>query len=344
MKMIVWLIGILVVAAAAVNAQVVRLVDRTSENRIDVTVDGKLFMSYRWGGDFYRPALYPILSPAGNFITRGFPFETRDGDTVDHPHQVGCWLAYANVDGIDFWNSSKFRSAKEMEKMGRVIHKRIVSLRVLPHAAELVTESDWIKPDGQVVLTEKTQYIFSANGDERRIDRDTTLTAINADVSFGDNKDGFFGLHLASELEQDDQSDVKITSAGGVVSTGRNKEMLSGKFWNSEGRRSEKEIWGTSGRWAAVSGHIGNENMTVAILDHPLNPLSPTRMMVRGYGLFALNPFGQKQFDAALDERKFVLDKGKSLWFRYRVLIVPSPNASIDKEYQAFARRALKTR
>src|SRR5215467_11192672 len=116
------LIIILTVAAIAGNAQTVKFVDRSGENRIDVMVDGKLFTSYRWGGDFYRPALYPILSPAGNFITRGFPFETRDGDTVDHPHQVGCWLAYANVDGIDFWNSSKFRSAKEMEKMGRVVH------------------------------------------------------------------------------------------------------------------------------------------------------------------------------------------------------------------------------
>ena len=61
-------------------------------------------------------------------------------------------------------------------------------------------------------------------------------------------------------------------------------------------------------------------------------------MMVRGYGLFALNPFGQKQFDASLDERKFVLAKGKSLRFRYRVLLVPTRKISIDDEYRAFAR------
>jgi len=332
------------IAATGAIAQTVKLVDRSSENRIDVTVDDRLFTSYRWGGDFYRPALYPILTPAGHFITRGFPFETRDGDTVDHPHQVGCWLAYANVDGIDFWNSSKFRTAKEMEKMGRMVHKKLVSKRTSRRAAELVTEADWVKPNGQVVLTERTRYFFSANGAERWIDRDTTLTAAGGDVTFGDNKDGFFGLHLASELEQADQADVKVTSVTGVVSTGRPPGLLSGKFWNSEGRVAEKEIWGTRGSWAAVSGQVGSENVTVSILDHPLNPLSPTRMMVRGYGLFALNPFGQKQFDASLEERKFVLAKGKSLRFRYRVLVIPSAKASIDDEYRAFARQASKAK
>ncbi|MBV9240742.1 MAG: PmoA family protein [Acidobacteria bacterium] len=331
---------ILIFAAftAAALGQTVRLIDRSRENRIDVTVDGQLFTSYHWGGDFYRPALYPIMSSGGHFVTRGFPFETRDGDTVDHPHQVGCWLAHANVDGIDFWNSSKFRSAKEMEKMGRVVHRRIVSMRASGQKAEIVTDADWVKPNGQVGLTERTRYRFTARRTERLIDRDTTLTAPNADVSFGDNKDGFFGLHLASELEQDDQAGVKITNTAGVVSTGRNAAILSGKFWNSEGLHTEKEIWGKRGRWAAVAGRIGNEQVTVAIFDHPRNPLSPTRMMVRGYGLFALNPFGQKQFDPKLDEQKFPLARGHSVRFRYRVLIAPSNNASIENEYKAFAR------
>ena len=331
---------IVAILAASALSQTVTLIDRSSESRIDVMVDGRLFTSYRWGGDFYRPALYPIMSPGGHFITRGYPFETRDGDTIDHPHQVGCWLAYANVDGIDFWNSSKFRTAKEMEKMGRVVHKRLVSKRTSRHGAVLVTEADWVKPTGEIVLTEKTRYRFRAHGAGRRIDRETTLTAASGDVIFGDNKDGFFGLHLASELEQADQTDAKITSAKGVISTGRPPELLSGKFWNSERRHAEKEIWGTRGRWAAVSGQMGTESVTVAIFDHPLNPLSPTRMMVRGYGLFALNPFGQKQFDSSLEERQFVLDKGKSLRFRYRVLLVSGEKISIDDEYRAFAREA----
>jgi len=331
-------IAIMAVATTAIIGQTVKLVERKGQNRIDVTVAGKLFTSYRWGGDFYRPALYPIMSAGGHFITRGFPFETRDGDTVDHPHQVGCWLAHASVNGIDFWNSSKFRTAKEMEKMGRVEHKRVVSQKATQGVGVLTTEADWIMPNGQIVLRERTQYTFIAKGDQRRIYRDTTLTAADVDAVFGDNKDGFFGLHLASELEQDDQAGVKVTSAAGVVSTDRQFATLSGKFWNSEGLHTEKEIWGTRGRWAAVSGHIGPENVTLAILDHPQNPLSPTRMMIRGYGLFALNPFGRKQFDPKLEEQRYDLARGRSLRFRYGVYIASLANAPIDDEYRAFSR------
>ena len=339
MKGIALLIAILTIVAVATRPQTVKLVDRTGEGRIDILVDGQLFTAYRWGGDFYRPALYPIMSAGGQFLTRGFPFETRDGDTVDHPHQVGCWLAHSSVNGIDFWNSSKFRSAKEMEKMGRIEHKRIVSKRTSRAVAEMVTEADWVMPNGQTVLTEKTRYTFRAKGAERWIDRDTTLTADARDVIFGDNKDGFFGLHLASELEQDDQTDVKVTTAAGVVSTGRPRELLSGKYWNSEGRHTEKEIWGTRGKWAAVSGHIGTENLTLAIFDHPQNPLFPARMMVRGYGLFALNPFGQKQFDASLPEASFTLKAERSIRVRYRLLIGPATERlMIEKEYTRFSK------
>ena len=92
-------------------------------------------------------------------------------------------------------------------------------------------------------------------------------------------------------------------------------------YSNSEGLITEKNIWGTTGRWAAVSGKIGSENVTVAMFDHPSNTNFPSRMMVRGYGLLALNPFGQKQFDSRLEERKFVLKRGESMTFRHRLLI-----------------------
>jgi len=339
MRRTILLIATLIIFAAATMAQIVKIDERKGGSRIDILVDGRLFTAYRWGGDFYRPALYPIMSAGGNFLTRGFPFETRDGDTVDHPHQVGSWLAHASVNGIDFWNSSKFRSPKEMEKMGRIEHKKVVSKHAKGNVASLATEATWVTPNGKVIINERTRYTFGAKGTERWIDRDTILTAADGDVIFGDNKDGFFGLHLASELEQDDQSEVKVTNALGVLSTGRPRELLSGKYWNSEGRHTEKEIWGTRGKWAAVSGHIGYENVTLAIFDHPQNPLSPTRMMVRGYGLFALNPFGQKQFDPSLPEASFTLKAKHSIRFRYRILIVPGDGRStVEKEYMRFTK------
>ncbi|HEY3284360.1 MAG TPA: DUF6807 family protein, partial [Armatimonadota bacterium] len=57
------------------------------------------------------------------------------------------------------------------------------------------------------------------------------------------------------------------------------------------------------------------------IMDHPDSFRHPTPWHVRDYGLFAANPFGLHDFDAAKPEHAgdFVLEKGKSVLFRYRL-------------------------
>jgi len=324
--------------ASAMQAQSVHVMRKSEERRVDVTVDGKPFTSYRWDERILRPVLYPILSSGSSFVTRGFPYETRDGDTVDHPHQVGSSLSYGNVNGIDFWNSSTFRTPEEMKKMGRITHTAIVSTRSDDGRGELVATAAWVGPDGSMVLFEKTRYTFYASGTRRWIDRETKLSAIIDDVTFGDSKEGMFAIHLPSELEQSDQTKVKVTTTKGVISERGSSDKLSGVYSNSEGLTGENKIWGTLGKWAAVSGKIGSENVTVAMFDHPSNTNFPSRMMVRGYGLLALNPFGQKQFDAKLDERKFVLKRGDSITFRHRLLIASGviSAADIEAEYKKF--------
>ncbi len=324
----------------ATFAQRVELVRKDGEKRIDITVDGKPFTSYRWDERIMRPVLYPILSSGGSFITRGFPFETRDGDTVDHPHQVGCSFSYGNVNGIDFWNSSTFRSAEEMKRMGKIQHSAIVSITSGIAVGELVTTAKWIKPDGSTVLDERTTYTFHASGAHRWIDRETKLTANFEDVTFGDSKEGLFAIHLASELEQNDQIKVKVTTASGVISDRDRANILSGVYSNSKGLNTEKNIWGTLGNWALVSGSIGREKITVVMFAHPSNVNFPSRLMVRGYGLLALNPFGQKQFDAQLSERNFVVKRGGSITFRHRLLIASDAlsQSAVEKEYKRFAK------
>ena len=335
------LAAILLVIACAffAQAQVVRVARKTAEKRVDITVDGKPFTSYRWDERMLRPVLYPIFSSGGSFVTRGFPFETRDGDTVDHPHQVGSSLSYGNVNGIDFWNSSTFRSAEEMKRMGRIVHSAVVSTTNGNGRGELVTMAAWVGPDGSTILTERTRYTFYASGSRRWFDRETRLSAFLDDITFGDSKEGMFAIHLPSELEQSDQTKVKVTTAQGAISERGSSDKLSGVYTNSEGLTSESKIWGTLGKWAAVSGKIGSENVTVAMFDHPSNTNFPSRMLVRGYGLLALNPFGQKQFDPKLEERKFTLKRGDSITFRHRLLIVSgviATSSAIEDEYKKF--------
>jgi methane monooxygenase PmoA-like len=90
-----------------------------------------------------------------------------------------------------------------------------------------------------------------------------------------------------------------------------------------------------------LTGQIGTDAVTLAILDHPKNFGFPTHWHARGYGLFAANPIGQK----ALSEGKappldITLEPGASVTFRYRLLILDGKASAdrlrLEREYAAF--------
>lgn len=340
MKNIVVNLLLVLLLFVGVNAQTFKIVPNESKKRIDVLIDGKLFTSYRWDERYKRPILFPIIAANGATVTRGFPFETRNGETVDHPHQVGSAFSHGDVNGIDFWNNSTFRTPAETAKMGTIVHRKILKIKNGNNLGEFVTESDWLMPDGNKILNERTRYVFQISGNLRLIERETELTALSEKVVFGDNKEGVFALRLARELEQPNDKPLKITDENGRISETKNTQNVTGEFINSEGLKGDN-IWGTAGKWAAVSGKIGGENVTVAIFDHPKNPNFPSYMMVRGYGLLALNSFGQKAYQPNLAERKFILEPKKSVKFRYGLLIFSEkvPPETIEREYQKFNKK-----
>ncbi|HNU09124.1 MAG TPA: PmoA family protein, partial [Pyrinomonadaceae bacterium] len=264
MMRILLIIGLIGIVALSMPAQGFRVVADDSKQRIDVTIDGNLLTSYRYEQRIRRPVLLPIMTAGGNFVTRGFPIETRDGEDIGHPHQVGCSLSFGSVNGVDFWNNSPYRTPKELEHMGRIVHRRIVKSKNGKRSAELVTESDWVMPDGSTVLRETSRYRFSIAGNSRLIDRETTLTAV-VEAIFGDNKEGFFAVHVTREMQEPSDIPEKITDSKGVITTTTDNSPVTGSYFNSEGLRDEKNFWGTTGKWAAASGRIKGEDVTVAV-------------------------------------------------------------------------------
>ena len=83
-----------------------------------------------------------------------------------------------------------------------------------------------------------------------------------------------------------------------------------------------------------LSGKIGQEAITLAILDHPKNPGYPTYWHARGYGLFAANPLGQQVFSNGRESLNLTLEPGQSVSFRYRVLIISGEVTAADLESQ----------
>jgi len=314
--------------AADVGARV-DVQPRVDERRVDVTVDGKPFTSYAWPERLAKPVLYPIRTAKGTLVTRGFPLDPRPGERVDHPHQVGFWLNFGDVDGVDFWGNSEAIPPAERAKMGEVRHREIVASRGGAGKGELEVRADWVAPGPKVVLEETTRFVFRADGATRAVDRLTTLTAKGGTSTFRDTKEGMLGLRVARALEQPADRPEVFTDASGkptpvpvLDNTG-----VTGLYTSSEGLKGDA-VWGTRARWMALSGRVGDEDVVLLILDHPKNPGHPTHWHARGYGLFAANPFGPKAFTNGKEaERPFALAAGASIVFRHRLAILPGPFA-----------------
>ena len=170
-----------------------------SEKKIDVLIGGKLFTAFIYPDNMEKQALYPIMSASGKFITRGYPLNPRPFERTDHPHQVGLWLNFGNVNGLDFWNNSFAIEASEKPKYGSIKFRKVVSEN--PRKGELVASSDWVDFNGKVLINEVTTFVFSGTGDQRTIERTSDLTAVQQ-VTFNENKEGLLGLRVDRAFEE----------------------------------------------------------------------------------------------------------------------------------------------
>lgn len=316
----------------------ITVVPKESEGRVDVLVDGQPFTSYIWNETLKVPTLYPLLTASGTPITRGYPLEPRPSERVDHPHHVGLWLNYGNVNGVDFWNNSTFVPADRQARMGTVVQKKIVKAAGGADKGELVVETDWIMPDGSKVIGEVASFTFRAGPGVRIVDRISVLTAEDKVVAMKDIKEGMLGLRVRKELELPTNNSVARVEADGKAGTARtvNNDGVTGNYRSSEGKEGAA-AWGTRGRWMMLSGKVAEEPITVAILDNPQNVGFPTYWHARDYGLFAANPLGAAQFPngAAMN---FALQPKQSTTFRYRLIIFNQPTTpeQVEAQYKQF--------
>lgn len=323
-------VGISKVSDAQANR--FKITQNKEESRIDITVDGRPFTSYIYPDSLMKPVLYPILSADGKFITRGWPIKPREGESADHPHHIGLWFNYENVDGLDFWNNSCSIAQDRKNRYGTIRHFSVDKTAVNNKNAELWVTAFWERPDGVKLLKQNTHYIFSGNGRMLSIEMIVKLTALQKDVSFPDIKDGLIGLRLTRELEQPSNIPVKVTDARGAVSEVKktNLDVATGTYRSSKGIMGDA-VWGTRGRWVKLDGEIDGDPVSVVMLDHSMNVGYPTYWHARGYGLFAANPLGQKIFSNGKEEMDFKLKAGTTVIFKYKLLINSGSHLSDDQ-------------
>jgi hypothetical protein len=325
--------------APRMSAADVDVLPRPEARRVEVRIDGAPFTAYVWPESLTKPVLFPIRTARGTVVTRGFPLEPRAAERVDHPHQVGYWLTYGDVNGVDFWGNSKELAPEEQARKGRIVHREIREARGGNDRGTLAVALDWIVPDGRPVLEEATSFVFRGDRTSRTIDRTTVLTA-NEPVVFADTKEGMLGLRVARSLEQPSDRPEVFTDASGHPTTVPvlDNTGVTGLYHSSEGLTGDA-VWGTRARWVALAGRIGKEEVVLILLDHPGNPGYPTYWHARGYGLFAANPLGQKDFSQGRHVLGFHLDEKKSATFRYRLVVRSEPFSAerAEADWESFA-------
>jgi hypothetical protein len=286
-----------------------RLAIEIHPNYVDFLLGKDKVCRYHLGSAVVKPYLWPLRGPGGVPMTRAWPMEKAPpGGSTDHPHQKSAWFCHGDVipldipikhkspgvEGVDFWSETKVS--------GRIVCDKIGEPRIEKTQASVETHNSWLSADGIKILDENRRIHLYDLGDARLLVFDIDLEAKSGAVTFGDTKEGSFGIRVNDLIRE---------------------EKGNGKIENAEGKIGEKECWGRLSAWCDYSGAIEGKTVGITILADQGNPY-PSCWHSRGYGLMAANPFGREKsgFPAMKGRTDLVkLAKGEHLKLRYGLLL-----------------------
>jgi hypothetical protein len=288
-------------ATEGASAEGVTWAQGVANGPISVCVGGKPFATIVLEGPT-KPYVDLLTGPGGVVLTRNYPMREVEGEDQDHPHQRSMWLSHGAVNGHDYWASDPLNPPNPAFGTQRVQNVRIVgtSEAIGSGLVRVEHDTDWVGPDGRVDCTDHRTLTFYASESPRFVDVDATIHAPgDASVTFGDTKEGTFGLRVASALDA--------------------KRKEGGTIRNAEGQ-TQTDAWGKPSSWVDYSGRIDGRLCGITIVNDPKSFRYPTTWHVRDYGLFAANPFGQKDFKTGLPG-PHTIPAGGSIRLAYRVVL-----------------------
>ncbi|MDR1672900.1 MAG: PmoA family protein [Bacteroidales bacterium] len=326
--------------------QSVEIVPNEAQQKVDVIIGGTLFTSYLYPLEngvaqkdtvLAKPVLYPLYTAKGTVITRGFPFEQRSTpERTDHPHHVGSWFNFGDVNGLDFWNNSYAIPAARKARYGTIRHRSIVSTQNGASEGALTVAADWVNIEEHVLLSEETKFVFTGDENWRIINRTTTLTAQDT-VTFTDNKEGLIAVRMDRAFEEPSDRAAEFVDAHGVITRVEpNNEGVNGVYRNSEGQEQESGVWSKAAKWVKLSADKNGEQITIAIIDNKNNPGYPAHSHARGYGLFATNNLGSQVFDKEAPLFSLKLNPGESVTFKH-LIVIKTNGFATDEELNNLA-------
>ena len=181
---------------------------RPDGRNLRILLDDRPFSVYRLDVG-HKPFFFPLIGPTGASYTRAYPTEAVSGEDRDHPHQRSFWFTHGKVNAVDFWSEEKTDSTiREIER------KIIVAGPVL---GRLWTRNAWLAPGDRKVCEDERTVTFYRTKGPRVIDFEITIHATDGPLTFGDTKEGMFGLRVASSMDVNRKAGGRITNAEGLT-------------------------------------------------------------------------------------------------------------------------------
>ncbi|MCC9608196.1 PmoA family protein [Blastopirellula sp. JC732] len=250
-------------------------------DQASVQVAGREITRFHFGRDLHRPFLYPVISPAGNRLTRmGHPH-----DPNGHSHHNSIWISHHDVSGVDFWGDAG---------KGRIQCMKINRYEDGDDHATIEIVANWIdSSNGATLLTEtRTMTFYPLEENEWLLDLKSVLTAQQPEVTLGDTPFGLVGVRMAKTI--------------GVKDGG-------GRILNSAGERDEKEAFRKRANWVDYSGAAARDELAGITLMSAADNADPTAPFhVRDDGWMGA---------CFSHERPQTLKKGESVTARYGIYI-----------------------
>jgi len=281
-----------------------------------------------------KPYFHPLNAPGGIPVTRGWPLlRGLAGETTDHFHQKSAWFCHGDVipdgielksrasdkhvQGVDFWS--------EFPGHGRIVCTSVDKPVMKDGVATVRTQNEWRTPDGVPVLTEDRSITVSATERGALIAVESLLTAAVKSVTFGDTKEGSFGVRVHDHFRLTGPKSMGVvTDDHGAIAGAPAKDNLP--------------MWGRTAAWHDYSGRVDGKPVGVTIFTDPRNAHA-SAWHTRAYGLLAANPFGRAKsgFPAMKGKTDLVkLAKGETLKLRFGVY-AHNGDATAGKVAEAYA-------
>ena len=313
MKPLLLLLAATSVFCLPANSKAEKFTVKKIDGGLEVSKDGKLLTQYLTKSGA-KPVLWPLIGPHGNEITRAYPMrDAGENERNDHIHHRSFWFTHGNVNGVDFW--------AETEGHGNILHKGFTKVKD-GNTATIESKNDWVDAKGNKVCEDVRRLTFGAASDAYWIDFDTTVTASEGELVFGDTKEGSFGVRVAGTM--------KVTA------------NMGGTIVNQQGDK-DLQAWGKASPWVDYVGPVKGNTVGIAIMNHPTSFRYPTYWHVRTYGLFTANPFGLHHFKNSNDiDGSHKMAKGETMTLRYRVYVHKGDTEAADIAAQFKAYQSVK--